>query len=79
LGLSKDASIYSGHEVELVAIAGCYAALGWNIVRASRSLNITGNIDIHRRIDMLIDENNAERSLVGADSRPGDGIRLGQI
>lgn len=70
MGLSKNAGVYSGHEVELVAITGCYAAEAAAAEGASRSLDIAGNIDRHRRVDLLIDENNVERSLVGADTRP---------
>jgi hypothetical protein len=47
-------------------IPGCYAAEAAAAVGASRSLDIAGNIDRHRRVDLLIDENNVERSLVGA-------------
>lgn len=79
MGLSKNAVVYSGYEVELVAISGCYAAEATDAEGASRSLDIAGNIDIHRRIDLLIDENNVEGRLVGVDARPGDAIRLGQI
>lgn len=79
MGLSKNAVVSNGHEVELVAISGCYAAEATEAVGASRSLDIAGNIDIHRRIDLLIDENKVEGRLVGADARPGDAIRLGHI
>jgi hypothetical protein len=87
LGLSKNAAVYNGHEVELVAIStdtsvinlvkcymestglnipGCYAFEAVDAEGASRSLDIAGNTDADRRIDLLIDENNVEGRLVSA-------------